>query len=66
MTLKRLALISTALMIASFGFGCSSQTSTNSTSNMVRFGAMDSNRNPLAMGAGDALGVALYKTHDLN
>ncbi len=66
MTLKRLALITTALMTASFGFGCSSQTTANSNSKMVSYGAMDSSRNPLAMGAGDALGIALYRTHDLN
>lgn len=66
MTLKRLALITTTLMTVSFGFGCSTQPGTDSSSNMVRFGAMDSARNPLAMGAGDALGVALYRTHDLN
>ncbi|MBG83836.1 MAG: hypothetical protein CMJ40_04730 [Phycisphaerae bacterium] len=66
MTLKRLALITTALMSASFGFGCSTQTSTNTASDMVRLGAMDTNRNPFAMGSGDALGAALYRQHDLN
>jgi len=66
MTLKWLAFITTTLLSASLGFGCSSQTSANSNSNMVRFGAMDSNRNPFAMGAGDELGAALYRTHELN
>ncbi len=65
MTLKRLALITTTFLIASTGFGCSNHSKTSS-SDVVRFGAMDSNRNPLAMGAGDMLGVSLYTTHDLN
>jgi hypothetical protein len=66
MTLKRLTLITATLLIASTGFGCNSHSKTSTSNDMVRFGAMDSNRNPLAMGAGDRLGVSLYRTHDLN
>ena len=66
MTLKRLALITTTLLITSAGFGCSSHSKTDPTNDVVRFGAVDSARNPFAMGTGDALGLSIYTKHNLN
>jgi len=66
MTLKRLTLISTALMCVSFGLGCTSRPNTSPNTQTVRLGVMDTARNPLAMGAGDALGARLHGTHGLN
>lgn len=65
MTLKRTALFIALVGIATLGSGCASpQAASNSST--VRFATLDSNRNPLALGAGDSLGASLYSTHDMN
>ncbi|MEE2907022.1 MAG: hypothetical protein VX527_04235 [Planctomycetota bacterium] len=68
MTLKRTALFIALIGIATLGSGCASTQSQEAASNSstVRFATLDSNRNPLAMGAGDSLGASLYMTHDMN
>ncbi|MDG2424052.1 MAG: hypothetical protein P8M22_08745 [Phycisphaerales bacterium] len=68
MTLKRTALIISLIGIATLGSGCASTPSRQAASNSstVRFATLDSNRNPLALGAGDSLGASLYMTHDMN
>lgn len=68
MTLKRTALFIALVGIATLGSGCASTQSqqTASNSSTVRFATLDSNRNPLALGAGDFLGESLYSTNDMN
>jgi hypothetical protein len=66
MTLKRLALITTTLLPISLGFGCAAQANNISSDTAVRLGSMDFNRSPLAMGAGDTLGVSLHRTQTLD
>ena len=68
MTLKRTALFIALVGIATLGSGCASTQSQNAASNnsTVRFATLDSDRNPLALGAGDSLGASLYVTHDMD
>ena len=66
MTLKRTALIIALTGLATLGSGCAtSQSHSSSMSNgTIRFATLDSNRNPLAMGAGDSLGASLFMTQE--
>ena len=68
MTLKPVMLSIALIGITALGSGCVSTPSQNaaSNSNVVRFATLDSNRNPLALGAGDSLGASLYMTQDFN
>lgn len=64
MTLKRLALMTTFLLTAMLTIGCAN--TSGAFKDTLRLGSMDSNPNPLAMGAGDALGTSLHRAHHLN
>jgi len=44
--------------------GCGSTTRSTSTRNTVRFASFNANSNPLAMGAGDTLGQALFMAQE--
>jgi len=68
MTLKRTALSIALIGIATLGSGCASTPSQNAAMNSstVRFAMLDSDRNPLAMGAGDTLGASLFLSQEAN
>ncbi|MCH2134056.1 MAG: hypothetical protein MK116_09940 [Phycisphaerales bacterium] len=71
MTLKRKSLTAALLALATLstlGTGCASTQSRSSISsnNVVRYASMDNTRSPLALGAGDSLGAALYMAHDVD
>ena len=68
MTLKRTALTIAIVSIATLGSGCVStpSQSTAMNSSTVRFATLDSDRNPLALGAGDSLGASLFMTQEFN
>ena len=63
MTLKRLALITTTLLITSAGFGCSSHSKTDPTNDVVRFWSRGFGSKPVRHGHWRHAGsIDLHKT----
>ncbi|MCH2152296.1 MAG: hypothetical protein MK089_03050 [Phycisphaerales bacterium] len=44
--------------------GCGTATRSSSTHDTVRFASFNANSNPLAMGAGDTLGAAIFMAQE--
>jgi hypothetical protein len=59
------ALLSTLILGSmTLSTGCGSTTQSTNTQSNVRFASFKTTQNPLAMGAGDSLGAALFMAQD--